>query len=154
MSIVEAEADLLSNRVFKTTFLKYTINVLNVLCTRYNITVTPTGRRSSPLKRDYVNALNTYAVRGCVRLNFRQLSTYQKTHSPRARRPEHQVLEVHWVEGAKDWVVLRKVPYQWRMGEDIDLVALAGRFGETHKLCHVGDPFAACFHLSITSFNR
>ena len=66
MSIVEAEADLLHNRVFKTTFLKYTIKVLNALCTKYNITVTPTGRRSSPLKQDYIDALNTHKVSYCV----------------------------------------------------------------------------------------
>ena len=75
MSIVEAEADLLSNRVFKTTFFKYNLDVLEVLCARHNITVIPTGRRSSPLKRDYVNALVEYKVGYYVGTYFHELST-------------------------------------------------------------------------------
>ena len=75
MSIVEAEADLLSNRVFKTTFLKYTIAVLKVLCAKHNITVIPTGRGSSPLKKDYVNALVEYKVGYYVGTYLHELST-------------------------------------------------------------------------------
>ena len=139
MSIAEAEVDLLSSHVFKTTFVKYKVSVLQVLCARHSITVTPTGRSSSPLKQDYVDALNTYKVSCCVAIDHHELSTHQRTREAEARSSEQQLLEVHLIGGPKDWIVLKKIWYQWRTGEDIDLVALAGRFGEKNKLCYVSD---------------
>ena len=75
MSIVEAEVDLLSDRVFKTTFLKYKLVVLKALCAKHNITVIPTGQRSSPLKQDYINALVEYKVGYYVGTYLHELST-------------------------------------------------------------------------------
>ena len=63
MSLIEAEADLLSNNeTYKRTFDRYNLDVLKVLCSRYRLVITPTGKRSSPLKNDYIEALNTYKV--------------------------------------------------------------------------------------------
>ena len=76
MSIVEAEADLLKKKVFKSTFVKYNVDVLEVLCTRHNIAVTPTGRRLSPLKNDYIAALNAYKVSYHVEICLPGMSTH------------------------------------------------------------------------------
>ena len=63
MSLNDAEADLLSDQFHKTTFDGYNVDVLEVLCSRYQLVITPTGKRRSPLKKDYIQALNAYKVR-------------------------------------------------------------------------------------------
>lgn len=75
-TVVEAEADLLSNKVFKSLFVKYNVDVLEALCTKYDLAVTPTGRRSSPLKNDYIDALNIYKVSSCIAKCFPVLSAH------------------------------------------------------------------------------
>ena len=70
MSLVDAEAYLLSDTFYKTAFDRWNSDILEALCSQYQLVVTPTGTRLSPLKKDYIQALNTYKVRRCIGPTF------------------------------------------------------------------------------------
>ena len=62
MSLAEAERDLLSSKNHKSIFRRYGVEILESLCTKYNLAVVATGKRLLPLKADYTTALLAYKV--------------------------------------------------------------------------------------------
>lgn len=62
MSFEQAEATLLKESFTKSSFVKYRANVLQQLCTKYEIPVQGTGRcaRRRVIKSDYIAALMGY----------------------------------------------------------------------------------------------
>ena len=63
MSLADAEVVLLSNKKGKSIFQKFNVPILQALCSKFGLAVQATGKKGSPIKVDYMNALLTYKVR-------------------------------------------------------------------------------------------
>lgn len=64
-TLERAEQILLQKQYSKSTFERYSADVLRTLCHKYSVAVVSTGRRQKALKKDYINALWTY-VSECI----------------------------------------------------------------------------------------
>jgi hypothetical protein len=61
MSLAAAEARVLDPRVIgRSSFDKYTVDVLRSLCNKLELQVACTGLRGKPIKRDYIAALHDF----------------------------------------------------------------------------------------------
>ncbi|KAK7676513.1 hypothetical protein QCA50_020531 [Cerrena zonata] len=145
MSLAEAEAQLLTEKVQKKTFKKYNLTVLQALCSKYGLSVNPTGKtaKQHTLKADYIRAPPPpdYCTRNGIDERKSATTTHKSssqttipTHAPRER------LEIQLLEKPRDWDPIQKINYWLAQGESIDMRVLAQHFGFCHGECRVVDP--------------
>jgi hypothetical protein len=61
MSLQVAEAHLLKDRfIGQASFDRFQVGVLRTLCDKVGVEVTCSGKRGTPIKKDYISALHRY----------------------------------------------------------------------------------------------